>query len=44
MDWLTKDNLSIPVDSKSVHFIKTPSEFYKTLMVNIFFILLKILE
>lgn len=41
MDWLIKDHLRIPIDSESVYFIKTPAEFYTTLMVNIFHLLLK---
>lgn len=34
MDWLTKDYLAIPVEPSSVHFIKTPTEFYDVLSVR----------
>jgi len=34
LQWMTKDRMSIPVDPASVHLIRTPAEFYETLMVR----------
>ncbi|KAE9547395.1 hypothetical protein FO519_009391 [Halicephalobus sp. NKZ332] len=35
MDWLVKDKPSIFVDPNDIHFIKTPTEFYETIIERI---------
>uniref|UniRef100_A0A914ZA49 CDP-diacylglycerol--glycerol-3-phosphate 3-phosphatidyltransferase n=1 Tax=Panagrolaimus superbus TaxID=310955 RepID=A0A914ZA49_9BILA len=35
MDWLIGDKPSLPVNSEDVHFIKTPKEYYATLLARI---------
>lgn len=34
MDWLVKDKPSLPVNPNDIHFIKTPTEFYETIIVS----------
>uniref|UniRef100_A0AC34PW29 CDP-diacylglycerol--glycerol-3-phosphate 3-phosphatidyltransferase n=1 Tax=Panagrolaimus sp. JU765 TaxID=591449 RepID=A0AC34PW29_9BILA len=35
MDWLVEDRPSLPVNPENVHFIKTPTEFYETIIARI---------